>query len=106
MRGGERQVSCRMPVLREDDVAEMRGETIDERHDLIATWHGQCAVGTEVVLDVDHDKDVVVADCVILGQIFPLCFLSATARDKAQPWRMRLSTFAASLIRSSPTWTG
>lgn len=72
MRRGERQVSCRMPVLREDDVAEMRGETIDEGHDFIATRHGQCTVGTEIVLYVDDDKGVVVADCVSLGQFLPL----------------------------------
>src|SRR5262249_25492190 len=66
-----------------DDVAEMLGETIDERHDFITTRYGQRAVGTEVVLYVDHDKGIVVADGVSHGQICLLVFLSRRRRYAA-----------------------
>src|SRR5262249_57877639 len=101
-------MSGRVPVLREYDAAKMLGETIDERHDLIATRHGQRAVGTEVVLYVDHDKGVVVADGVSRGQFasWSFCPVVVAARRQIQSRRVRLSTSSASLIRSSPISTG
>ena len=64
MRRRERQMSGRMPILRKDDVAELGAKPIDDRHDFIAVRDGQCAVRTEIVLHVDDNQSVAVADCV------------------------------------------
>ncbi len=52
----------RMPVLGQHDVTKPRRQTIDDRHDLVAPRHRQGAARTKIVLDVDHDEDVVVAE--------------------------------------------
>src|SRR5215469_5550452 len=100
-------MSGRMPILREDDVAEMPGEVIDERHHLIATRHGQGAVGAEIVLYVDDDESVAVADGVSRGQVCLQVFvsLSSAVRRQIQLPCVRLSSCAASLTRSSPIST-
>ncbi len=46
-------MSGRMPILCEDDIAEIFGKQVDDR---------------EVVLHVDHNEGVAVADCVNWGQ--------------------------------------
>ena len=51
-----------MPILRQHDVAEPRRETVDDRNDLVAARHRQCAAGTEIVLHVDHDEDAIVTE--------------------------------------------
>ena len=65
-----------MPVLREDDVAELRAKPVDDRHDLIAARYGERAVRTKIVLHVDDDQNVAVADCVSCGQFCLRSFLS------------------------------
>ena len=57
-----------MPILGEDDVAELVGKAVDDRHDLIAARYGERAVRTKIVLHVDDDQNVAVADCVSCGQ--------------------------------------
>jgi hypothetical protein len=57
-------MSGRMPILGEDDVAEVFAKPVDDRHDFIAARHGECAVRTEIVLHVDDDENVAVGDCV------------------------------------------
>jgi hypothetical protein len=49
-------------MLRQHHVAEAPGEAIDDRHDVVAMGNGKPAARTEVVLDVDDQKDVAVGD--------------------------------------------
>src|SRR6266851_1562823 len=58
MRGGERDVALRVPVLRHHDVQEPGGEAIDDRHDLVAPGHSERATWDEAVLHVDDDEDI------------------------------------------------
>src|SRR5688500_4340132 len=44
---GERSMAARVPVLRQHDVLEARGEAVDQRHDLVAPGHGERAPRTE-----------------------------------------------------------
>jgi len=53
MAGGKRSVARRMPVLGNDHLLELLGETVDQQDDLVTLGHGQLAAGSEVVLDVD-----------------------------------------------------
>ena len=62
MSGGEGDVALGVPVLREDDVLEVPGELIDDRHDLVAVCDRKRATGTEVVLHIDNDERVVSGD--------------------------------------------
>jgi hypothetical protein len=62
----KRQMPARMPVLREHDVREFGRQRIDQRHNFIAAWHGKAAAGTEIVLDVDNEKHIPLAD----GHVF------------------------------------
>src|SRR5438067_206811 len=57
-----------MPILREHDVAEVFREPVDDRYDFIALRHSKCAAGTEVVLHIDYNEDVAVADRISCGQ--------------------------------------
>jgi hypothetical protein len=72
-------MSRRMPILRQHDVAEIVRKSVDDRDDLIAARHRQRAAGAEIVLYVDHDEDVTVADCVSLGQFLPPWSLLSSA---------------------------
>jgi len=47
-----------VPVLGEDDVVESFGECVDQGDDGVAAFHGQCASGHEVVLDVDDEEGI------------------------------------------------
>src|SRR5262249_52974280 len=58
MRRGERQVTRRMPVLRQHHVCKALRQPIDDRHDLVAAWHCQLATWTKIVLQVDDQKHV------------------------------------------------
>jgi len=62
MRGGERQVARRMPVLGQHHMVEFRGEAVDRRDDLVAARHREAAAGAEIVLHVHHDEHVGPAD--------------------------------------------
>ena len=64
-------MSRRMPVLRQHDVFKVFRELVDNRHDLIAVRYGERAARAEIVLYVNHNEDVTVADCVSLGQFLP-----------------------------------
>ena len=64
-----------MPILREHDVAEVFREPVDDCYDFSALRHSKCAAGTEVVLHIDYEEDVAVADCVSFGQFSLLVFL-------------------------------
>jgi hypothetical protein len=50
-----------VPILRQPDMGKAGGETVDERNDRIALRHAKRAVGTEVVLDIDDEKDVLIS---------------------------------------------
>ena len=54
----------RMPILCEDHAAEIFRKPVDDRHNFIAARHSHSAARTEVVLHIDHDEDIAVADCV------------------------------------------
>src|SRR5512139_1494067 len=95
VRRRERQVPARMPVLREHDVGEFGRQRIDQRHNFIAARHGEAAAGAEVVLDVDDEKRVPLADRQGFSQT---AILSLCAR--------RRSTSAASLTNALATSTG
>ena len=47
-----------MPVLREDHVLETLGEPVHLGHDLVAVIDGECASGTEVVLEINDQQGV------------------------------------------------
>jgi hypothetical protein len=51
-----------MPVLREHYVSKPCRQCIDQWHNFVAARHCQAAAGTEVVLDVDDEKRVVLAN--------------------------------------------
>ena len=55
-------MAARMPVLRQHDMGELRRQAIDHRHDLVASRHRQAAAGTEVVLDIDDQEYIALAD--------------------------------------------
>lgn len=48
-----------MPILRQHDVIEARGEPVDRRHDFVAVRDRERAARHEIVLHVDHEKDIV-----------------------------------------------
>ena len=52
----------RVPVLRQDDMAELFGNAIDERDDLVGSGNGKRASLAEIVLDVDDQQNVGAAD--------------------------------------------
>ncbi len=60
-----------MPILRQHDVFKVFRQLVDNRHDLITARYGKRAAGAEIVLYVNHDEDVTVADRVSLGQFLP-----------------------------------
>ena len=66
MRRRKRQMPARMPVLREHDVREFGRQRINQRHNFIAARHGEATAGTEVVLDVDNEKHIALAN----GHVF------------------------------------
>jgi hypothetical protein len=77
-------MSGRMPILCEDDIGEIFGEPVDDRHHLVAAWHGKGAVRTKVVLHVDHNEGVAIAGCVICGQSrLPVFFFRSRAPAKS-----------------------
>ena len=82
-----------MPILREHDVAEVFRDPVDERYDFIALRYGKCAAGTEVVLHIDYNEDVAVADRISYGQFCLLVFLPCAR------WLVSYSL----ILRSSPT---
>jgi hypothetical protein len=63
-----------MPVLRQHDVWEFGCQRIDQGHNLVSAGHGEAAAGTEVVLDVDNEKRVALADSQIFFQTEVLSF--------------------------------
>ena len=69
-------MAARVPVLRQHHMRESRGQAIDQRHDLVAARHRQPAARTEVVLDVDDQQDVAIADrrtCSVIAGRFRCC---------------------------------
>lgn len=58
MRGGEGDVSGGVPVLREDDVVEFSGESVDDGDYFVAFGDGERASRHEVVLYVDDEEGV------------------------------------------------
>ena len=62
MRRGERAVARRMPVLGQRDMSEALGETVDDRHHGIAVGHRERAAGAEIVLHIDDQQQIVVAN--------------------------------------------
>src|SRR5262245_52238251 len=95
MRRCERVVAGRMPILRQHHMPETRGDAIDDRHDFMAARNGEFATWTEVILDIDDQQDVAVADRDRVGHRFAFCACA-----------MRPSTSAASRRSASLTSTG
>src|SRR6516165_6230316 len=91
-----------MPILRQHHVLEPRGQPIDHRHDLIAARNREASFGTEVVLDVDNQKDVLVADRKLCGHAGTL----SCAAKRLSCCAKRLSTSLASRTNASATCTG
>ena len=67
MAGGKGKVPARMPVLGENHMREPLCQSIDERHDLVAARDRERAAGTEVVLNVDHQQNILRADSDLLS---------------------------------------
>src|SRR5262249_43442251 len=104
MRRRERQMSRRMPVLRQYHVLEAPGDAIDAGHDLVAARHRETAAGTEIVLDVDDEQDVVLADR-DFGPHLRLLLARLVANTRCYE-ASRRSTSAASCTKVSATVTG
>ena len=51
----------RVPVLGQHHVPKTLGEAVDDRHHLVAVRDRKPAGRAKIVLDIDHDQDVVVA---------------------------------------------
>ncbi len=47
-----------VPVLGEDDVLEVRGESVDDGDDCVSIGNGEPPAGAEVALDVDEEQKV------------------------------------------------
>ena len=62
VRAGEGLMPGSVPVLGENDVLEVRRDVMDDRDDFVAAGHGQCPAGTEIVLNVDDEENVVRGD--------------------------------------------
>ena len=60
MRRGEGAVALGMPVLSQHDVIEAFGQTIDDRHHGVAIGNRKRSTGTEIVLHVDYQQQIVV----------------------------------------------
>src|SRR5215468_11095527 len=84
-----------MPILRQHHVAEPRGQRIDQRHDLVAARNRETSLGTEIVLDVDNQEDVLVADRELFSH-------GGTLSCGAK----RMSTSVASRVSASAIRTG
>jgi hypothetical protein len=56
--GGEGDVLGWVPVLREDDVGEFFGESVDDGNHLVTVCYGQVAPGHEVILNVNDEEGV------------------------------------------------
>ena len=61
-----------MPVLGQRDVKEAFGETIDDRHHSVAVGDRKRSTGTEIVLHVDYQQQIVVAWPLHSGPVFVL----------------------------------
>src|SRR5690606_27167700 len=71
VRRGKRAVAGRMPILRQHHVLEAPRKPVDERHDLVAARNGKRAARTEIILNVDDQQDVAIADLVHhMGYLF------------------------------------
>jgi hypothetical protein len=46
----------RVPVLRQHHMVMTGDQMVDQRHDLVAVFHGERAAGAEIVLDVDDEQ--------------------------------------------------
>jgi hypothetical protein len=56
-------MTARVPILRQHHVLKFCRQPIDQRHDLVAARHRQIAAWAKVILQVDHKKNIAVADC-------------------------------------------
>lgn len=80
MTAGKRSVGRRVPVLGEDDVTEERRDLVDRRDDGIAVGNGELATGTEVVLHIDDEKDVLRSDLHKCRTTYPVLFVAYRRR--------------------------
>ncbi len=62
MRGRERDMARRVPILREHHVGKFLGDRIDDGHDLLAVLDRQAAARQEAVLHVHDDEHALVVD--------------------------------------------
>src|SRR4029079_331448 len=50
----ERRVALRVPILGQDDMAEIAGEAVYDRYHLIAARNGEAAARAEIILQIEH----------------------------------------------------
>ncbi len=55
----ERDVSGRVPVLRQNDILERLRNGVDQRHDLVTLLNGEAPAGHEAVLHIYDDEGVI-----------------------------------------------
>jgi len=75
-------MSRRVPVLGEDHVLETRRHAVDERHDLVAARHRQLSARAEVVLKINDQEHILVADA---GSIRHRSSSRASVKRSASP---------------------
>ena len=62
MRRRKRQMTARVPILGQHHMPKSPGQPVDHRHDLVAARHRKRAARAEIVLDVDHQQHIAIAD--------------------------------------------
>jgi hypothetical protein len=53
---------ARMPVLRQHNMGKLCCQRVDHGHDFVAARHREAAARAKIMLDVDNQEDVVLAD--------------------------------------------
>jgi hypothetical protein len=62
MGAGERVVARRMPVLGEDNVLEEWRDAMNDRDDSISVGDSKGPAGTEIILYIDDEQNILVGD--------------------------------------------
>src|SRR4029077_10668406 len=93
MRGGERNMPLRVPILRLDDIGELAGEDVDGLDHLVTVFHRERAAWKEVVLRINDDEHILWHR--FDGHGFTLCSIPAGGRRAFErDARMPQPTFA------------
>jgi hypothetical protein len=91
-----------MPVLRQHDVVEFARQGIDQGDNLVTARHGEATAGTKVVLDVDNEKRIALAD----GQSFFQAEILSFSPTSAASLTKASATSTESVLSGSSSCSG